>query len=151
MPLKKLGHKYEKYGPRGKVRLRVRAIFEDARLKARFGHDRTECPHAGLSLSQDPNVRHRDRLYRKVWLTGFDLEKAAMAVEEAAARAPIENDVPIRWNESNQLSRRYGIKRRARDVMEEAADAVTHKHGETLTEAELEKLAMARLKKAGAK
>lgn len=104
--LKSIDHPYAKAtGRRGRE---IRGIFEDARLKARMGHDRTECPHDGLPSKRDNQETHdRRKFNRKVWLKGFDLETEAMAREEEEANAPKPDPVKIRWKESASPGRRY--------------------------------------------
>lgn len=134
----------------GKVGLQVRRIFEDARLKARMGHDRTECPHDGLpSKRENDKTLDRRKFFRKVWLTGYDLEKAAMEWEEEEGRAPKPDPVKIRWHESNHLNRKYGGKRMRR-APQDVAQAT---QGETAVPSmeELEAIAARRLRGRGAR
>lgn len=143
--LKPIDHSYAKASDE-----KIRAIFEDARLKARMGHDRTECPHDGLpSLRDHPKTLDRRRFFRKVWLTGYDLEKAAMEQEEEEANAPKPDPVKIKWHESNQLSRRYGGKRSSRP-RQDVAEAPQRSEGAPSLE-ELEAIAARRLKGKGAR
>lgn len=146
--IKPVDHPYAKApGRRGRE---IRAIFEDARLKARMGHDRTECPHDGLpSLRDNEKTHDRRKFNRKVWLAGYDLEKRAMEQEEAAARAPKPDPVKIRWNESNHLNRKYGGKR----VRHAPQDVARAPQRETAVPSmdELEAIAARRLKGRGAR
>jgi hypothetical protein len=145
--LKPTDHPFEKHDER-----KVRDIFEDGRLKARFGHDRTECPHDGLpSRREHDGTLSRRKLFRKVWLAGFDLEIKLMLEEAEAARAPVVNDVPIRWNESNNLKKRYGVKKSATEIIQDAQRALQRKGDELPSLEDLEALAAKRLKGAGAK
>jgi hypothetical protein len=145
--LKPTDHRFAKHDER-----KVKDIFEDGRLKARFGHDRTECPHDGLpSRREHDGTLERRRLFRRAWLAGFDLEIKLVLEEAAAARAPVENDVPIRWRESNQISRRYGVKRSAAQIIQDAHRAMQRDKSEMPSIEELEALANKRLKGAGAK
>lgn len=146
--LKPLDHPYAK-AP-GKPGVEVRRTFEDARLKARMGHDRTECPHDGLPSRRDnEKTLDRRKFLRKVWLTGFDLEKEAMAREEEEANAPKPDPVKIRWHESNHLNRKYGGKR-VRHAPQDVAQAPQRDSAPPSLD-ELEAIAARRLRGKGAR
>jgi hypothetical protein len=140
--LKAIDHHYAKVpGREGEP---VRRAFEDARLKARMGHDRTECPHDGLPGRRDNPKTN----LRKVWLTGYDLEKEAMEREETEARAPKPDPVKIRWRESATPGRRY---RRGPAEPQQDAAQDPRKAEAMPTMQELEAIAARRLKGKGAR
>jgi hypothetical protein len=145
--IKPLDHPYAKVlGREGEP---VRRAFEDARLKARMGHDRTDCPHDGLPSKRDnPKTNERRKFLRKVWLIGYELEKEAMEREEEEARAPKPDPVKIKWRESATPGKRY--RRGPAEPQQDAAQA-PRKAEAMPTMQELEAIAARRLRGKGAR
>lgn len=78
---------------------RVREIYQDGRLHARFGHSRDDCPYRGSTPPMKGQQQYRPHTYatqqRMAWLAGWDDETALMrkAAEEDPRRPqPIDED-----------------------------------------------------------